>query len=364
MPKVEIHALSKKFKSAKGEEVLALDNLNLEIPDKKYSTLLGPSGCGKTTLLRIITGLVSPTNGQVLFDGEDVSQRTPQERDIGFVFQHFSIFPHMDVWHNTAYGPLVRGWEKENIAKAVRSNLKLVGLHDRTRALSHELSGGMRQRLGLARALATQANLLLLDEPMSALDVKIGAFLRYKLRKIVKDNKLTAIHVTHNQEEAMVISDNIILMKKGRVVQSGTPEELYNKPKTIFAANFIGKCNFFEARKLDENTIEVEGKKLKTNKELKYDEMVIGVRPEKIHLKPHHDQVLITGNIDLINFLGHLYEYRINVNGNIVKAYKRIKSDEVTKKYQEGDRVNFSISGEDIFIFPKPKDMKKELSLD
>ncbi|RLC37949.1 hypothetical protein DRH27_03485 [Candidatus Falkowbacteria bacterium] len=364
MPKVEIIGLTKKFKSAKDEEILALDNLNLNIPSKKYSTLLGPSGCGKTTLLRIITGLISPTKGQVLFNKEDVSLRPPQERDIGFVFQHFSIFPHMDVWHNTAYGPLVRGWEKEDIAKAVKINLKLVGLDDRAKALPHELSGGMRQRLGLARALATHAKLLLLDEPLSALDAKIGAYLRYELRKIVKNNRLTAIHVTHNQEEAMMISDNIILMRKGRIVQTGSPVELYNYPKTIFAANFIGKCNFFTARKLSDNLIDIGGRKLAVKKNIKYDEMVIGIRPEKIHLKSHPGQALFTGKIDLINFLGHLYEYRINVNGNIIKAYKRIKDDKLPEKYREGDKVNFSISGDDIFIFPKPKDIKKELSLD
>ncbi len=364
MPEVEIIGLTKKFKSAKGEEVLALDNLNLSIPNKKYSTLLGPSGCGKTTLLRIITGLISPTGGRILFDGEDVSRRLPQERDIGFVFQHFSIFPHMDVWHNTAYGPLVRGWKKDDIARAVESNLKLVGLDDRPRALPHELSGGMRQRLGLARALAARARLLLLDEPLSALDAKIGAYLRYELRKIVKNNRLTSIHVTHNQEEAMMISDNIILMRRGRIVQTGSPEELYNHPRTIFAANFIGKCNFFSARKLTDNFIDIEGRKLETRKEIKYDKMIVGVRPEKIHLEPHPGQPRFTGKIDLINFLGHLYEYRINVGGNIIKAYKRIKGDYLTRKYREGEKVSFSISGNDIFIFPKPKDMKKELSLD
>ena len=364
MPKVEIKNLTKKFTSAKGEEILALNNLNLKIPNKKYSTLLGPSGCGKTTLLRIITGLINPTEGELLFDGKNVRGSLPQDRDIGFVFQHFSVFPHMDVWHNTAYGPIVRGWDKEEIAKAVKINLKLVGLNDRAGAFPRELSGGMSQRLGLARALATQAKLLLLDEPLSALDAKIGAFLSYELRKIVKNNQLTAIHVTHNQEEAMLISDNIILMKKGRIIQTGSPEELYNYPKTIFAANFIGKCNFFAARKLKENLIDVAGQHLETNKKLNYDEMIIGVRPEKIHLDPHPGQAHFIGKIDLINFLGHLYEYRINVDGNIIKAYKRIKDINLAGKYREGDKVTFSISGNDIFIYPKPKNLKKELSLD
>ena len=364
MPNVKIVNLRKVFKSVREESVVALERLNLDIPDKKYSTLLGPSGCGKTTLLRIITGLITPTEGQVLYGREDMAKKPPQDRDIGFVFQHFSIFPHMDVWHNAAYGPTVRGWKPDDISSAVESNLKLVGLYDRAKALPDELSGGMRQRLGLARALAARASLLLLDEPLSALDAKIGAYLRYELRKIVKGNRLTAIHVTHNQEEAMTISDNIILMKKGSIIQTGTPEDLYNTPQSIFAANFIGKCNFFPARKYSPDSVSIDGKILKTKKKIKDDKLVIGIRPEKIHLEPHPGQIRFEGKIDLINFLGHLYEYRINIGGNIIKAYKRIKGDYLQKKYREGDKVSFSFSGEDIFTYPEPEDIKKELSLE
>ena len=153
-------------------------------------------------------------------------------------------------------------------------------------------------------------------------------------------------------------------MRKGQIVQTGTPEELYNHPQTIFTANFIGKCNFFTARKLTNNLIDIEGQKFEIKKKIKHDTMIIGIRPEKIHLEPHPGQPHFTGKIDLINFLGHLYEYRINVKGNIIKAYKRIKGDYLTKKYQEGDKVTFSISGDDVFVFPTPKDIKKELSLD
>jgi ABC-type Fe3+/spermidine/putrescine transport system ATPase subunit len=363
MPNVKIVNLIKRFVSARGEDFLALDRLNLDIPDRKYSTLLGPSGCGKTTLLRIIAGLLEPTSGQILFDNMDVSGKMTQERDIGFVFQNFSIFPHMDVWHNTAYGPVVRGWSQEEIAKTVERNLKLVGLEKRDKALPHELSGGMNQRLGLARALAGHSSLLLLDEPLSALDAKIGAFLRYELKKIAKTNHLTAIHVTHNQEEAMTISDNIILMRKGEIVQTGTPEALYDQPNSMFAANFIGKCNFFNARKKSPHSVEIDGKMLQLPDEVLQDKIVIGIRPEKIHLDPHPDQIRFSGRIELINFLGHLYEYRINVESNIVNAYKRIKGKNLKQKYHEGDVIEFSFSGEDVFVFPEPEDFKKELSL-
>jgi ABC-type Fe3+/spermidine/putrescine transport system ATPase subunit len=236
MPEIEIKDLKKIYKTTDGD-VHALDDINLRIRKGDYNTILGPSGCRKTTLLRCIAGLVDPTDGKIFFDGQDVRGMSIQDRQIGFVFQHFAIFPHLDVRENVAYGPTIRGWKKEEIEKSVRSNLKRVGLADRSHAMPGELSGGMRQRLGLARALSTNSKLLLLDEPLSALDAKIGEFLRYELRRIAKKRGITAIHVTHNQAEAMTISDNIILMKHGKVVQDGTPEEIYEKPNSIFSAS-------------------------------------------------------------------------------------------------------------------------------
>lgn len=364
MPQVKIEDLSVIFKSAKGEKITALNNINLKIPNNKFNILLGPSGCGKTTLLRSIAGLIEPSKGRVYFDNTDISERTVQDRDIGFVFQHFAVFPHLDLWHNVSYGPVARGWEEKDVYDITKKSLKLVGLLKRANALPRELSGGMRQRLGLARALATKSRLLLLDEPLSALDAKIGAYLRYEIRKIVKSNGLTAIHVTHNQEEAMVIADNIILMKKGRIIQSGTPEEMYNFPNSIFSANFLGKCNFFAAQRINDHEISLLGIKLKAAPKIKYDEIIIGVRPEKIHLEEKINKKMITGRIELINFLGHLYEYRINVKGDTVKAYKRIKEQKIGKQYKVGDNISFWFHSDDVFVFEKPKDLDEELSLE
>lgn len=363
MPQVEIVNLSKEFISAKGKEIIvALEGVNLVIEDKKYNTLLGPSGCGKTTLLRIIAGLTEPTSGKIFFDKKDMTNVPVQDRNIGFVFQNFAIFPHLDVWHNVSYGPVVKGWPDEEIKRITKKNLNMVGLLKRANALPGELSGGMQQRLGLARALAAKSDLLLLDEPLSALDTKIGTSLRYKLEEIVKEKQVTAIHVTHNQEEAMTISDNIILMKKGKIVQTGSPEEIYNYPKSVFAANFLGKCNFLKAQKISDHQVDCRGKKINIAQKIGLDSMILGVRPEKIHLESKLNEKLLCGKIELINFLGHLFEYVIKINDETIIAYKRIKEEKIKDIFKVGDIISFWFSPEDVFIFKEPEDFEEEIS--
>lgn len=363
MPSIEIKNLSKRYKSG-NQEVMALDNINLKIEKNKYHTLLGPSGCGKTSLLRAIAGLLEPTAGEVFFDDKNISKLPTQERDIGFLFQQFAIFPHLDVWHNTAYGPIIKGWKQDEIKEIVDNNLKLVGLYKRGDAMPDELSGGMKQRLGLARALATKSKLLLLDEPLSALDAKIAEFLRYELKEIVSKNNLTAIHVTHNQEEAMTISDNIILMKKGQIIQTGSPEELYNDPKSIFCANFIGKCNFFAGDKIAENILNYKDLKIRFQKEIDSKRIIVGVRPEKIRLREQTDGEMLPGKIEAINFLGYIYEYIIDCKGQKIIAYKRIKEHAIKEKFKVGDDIFFWFNPEDTFAWPEPENFEEELSLE
>jgi len=362
MPEIEIKKLKKIYKSA-DKEVTALDDVNLKIKSGAYNTLLGPSGCGKTTLLRSIAGLLTPTAGEILFDGENVENLSVQDRHIGFVFQHFAIFPHLDVWHNVAYGPIIQGWSDEEIEKSVKSNLKRVGLSDRPHAMPGELSGGMKQRLGLARALSTNSKILLLDEPLSALDAKIGEFLRYELRRIAKKHGITAIHVTHNQEEAMTISDNIILMKHGRIIQTGSPEEIYEEPNSIFAANFIGKCNFFSGRRTSAHKIECGDKKITVDDDGDFKDAVVGIRPEKIHLEKESKTNLFSGTIELVNFMGHFYEYQIRSGKDLVWAYKQFKEDDIKEEFKLGDQVFFRFNPKDCFVWKKPKNMEKELGL-
>lgn len=360
---IEIKNLNKKFISGR-QEIIALDDINIQIEKFKYHTLLGPSGCGKTTLLRAIAGLIKASSGDILFEGRNVSGLPVQERDIGFVFQQFAIFPHLDVWSNTAYGPVVKGWEHEEIMHAVETNLKLVGLHNRSDAMPSQLSGGMKQRLAVARALASRSKLLLLDEPLSALDAKINEFLRNELKKIVRKHNITAVHVTHNQEEAMTISDNIILMKKGRIIQTGSPEELYDHPLSIFCANFIGKCNFFSGEQIDGNMILYKDHKIKFKAKIDSSRVIVGVRPEKIRMENIGEGEMLHGHIELINFLGYLYEYIINCGGQKIRAYKRIKEYKIKEKFKIGDQVFFTFNPEDTFAWPEPRDFKEEISLE
>lgn len=362
MPEIEIKNLKKIYKTVDGD-VAALDDISLRIKEGDYNTILGPSGCGKTTLLRCIAGLIDPTEGEMLFDGKNIGNVSVQDRKIGFVFQHFAVFPHLDVWHNVAYGPTIRGWKKEDIEKAVRSNLKRVGLSERPHAMPNELSGGMQQRLGLARALSTNSKLLLLDEPLSALDAKIGEFLRYELERIVKKHGITAIHVTHNQAEAMTISDNIILMKHGKVVQDGTPEELYEKPNSVFAANFIGKCNFFSGEKIGDYKVKCGEKIITVGRNIESSQVAIGVRPEKFHMESKGEHNFFSGKIESVNFMGYFYEYQIRSGENMIWTYKQFKEHQIKEKFHPGDKVSFWFSPEDCFVWPKPKNMEKELSL-
>src|SRR5512136_889061 len=241
MPEVRVVNLTKKF-----GKIAAIDNVTLTIHDKEYFSLLGPSGCGKTTLLRLIAGLIDLDSGEIYIGDKLVNDVPPEDRDIGFVFQTFALFPHMTAWSNVLYGPKVKNYDAKQAETIGHEVLEMVKLNERLDAYPSELSGGMMQRIAVARALAAGAKILLLDEPLGQLDAKVRNEIRYEMRKMAKDLNLTAIHVTHDQAEAMSISDRIAVMKKGRIVQVDTPQELYTHPNSIFVAHFIGESNFLE----------------------------------------------------------------------------------------------------------------------
>ena len=357
MPNIRVVNLTKKFGN-----VTALDSINLEVHDQEYFSLLGPSGCGKTTLLRLIAGLIEPTSGEIWIGDKRVDDVPPEDRDIGFVFQTFALFPHMSVWDNVLYGPKVKNFnlkEAETIGDEV---LELVKLHERLDAYPSELSGGMMQRIAVARALAAGAKTLLLDEPLGQLDAKVRNEIRYEIRKRAQDLKLTAIHVTHDQSEAMSISDRIAVMKKGKIVQVDTPQELYIHPHSIFVAHFIGESNFLEGIVCDRNDgimeIELRGgfKVTAVGKGLKKDErVVLAVRPEvlKVEKEATEKENLLIGKVEKISFEGTFVRYvvRLGSKDSIVAIKPSLAGD----WFNVGERITMHFQPEKTHVFAYPE---------
>jgi iron(III) transport system ATP-binding protein len=228
-------------------ETVAVDGVSLDVPAGEFLTLLGPSGCGKTTTLRMIAGFEQPTSGHVVLDGRDVSRLPPQKRDVGMVFQNYALFPHLDVWENVAFGLKSRGEPRAVIGDKVDRALALVEMAPYARRKVQALSGGQQQRVALARALAPEPPLLLLDEPLSNLDAALRERTRDELRALLKQLGMTAVFVTHDQEEAFALSDRVAVLDRGRLQQLGTPEALYASPVNAFVASFLGRANFFPA---------------------------------------------------------------------------------------------------------------------
>lgn len=253
MKSVKLDHVSKMFGKARGVE-----NVNINIKSGEFFTFLGPSGCGKTTTLRMIAGFYYPTKGRIYFDNKDVTTLQPNKRNIGMVFQNYALFPHMTVFENVAFGLEVRKLSKATIKEKVEKALKLVHLENFENRKINELSGGQQQRVALARALVIEPDILLLDEPLSNLDAKLREETRLEIKRLQVELGITTIYVTHDQTEAMTMSDRIMVMKEGIVQQIGTPQEIYNRPANHFVASFIGESNI-----LDGIITEINGEKIK-----------------------------------------------------------------------------------------------------
>ena len=367
MPEVRMVNVTKKY-----GKIVAVDNVSLQIKDREYFSLIGPSGCGKTTLLRMVSGLVQPDEGEIYIDDRLVTSVPPEDRGIGFVFQTYALFPHMNVWDNVTYGPRVKALESKESERIGREMLEMVRLFERLDAFPSELSGGMMQRVALARALSAGAKLLLLDEPLGALDAKIRFELRYELRKFVKDLELTGIHVTHDQSEAMAISDRIAVMRKGKILQVGTPKELYLHPQHIFVANFIGEANFLEGyvTKLDDNepTIELRGGLYVQSVDKghkKGEKVVVAVRPEILAVEKgeKRGKNSIFGHVEGLRFEGTNIRYEIQLeNGDVVVV---VRPSLTVEWLDIGEKVTVSFPVEKSFVFTYPeKGLKTELALE
>jgi ABC-type Fe3+/spermidine/putrescine transport system ATPase subunit len=369
MPDVELKNVAKTFDKGR---IVAVDHIDLHVRDKEYLTLLGPSGCGKTTTLRMIAGLELPTEGEISIGERLVSNLPPEYRDIGYVFQEYALFPHMDVWDNVTYGPRVKGWEEEKSERVGREMLELVRLFERTDAFPVELSGGMRQRIALARALSSGSKLLLLDEPLGALDAKIRTALRYEIRKLVKDLQLTAIHVTHDQAEAMAISDRIAVMRKGKILQVGTPQELYMNPQHIFVANFVGESDFLEGYVVDRAdhklTVELRGGISVTSlnqDHKKGEKVVVAVRPEvlSIHKGKRSGVNSIFGNIEAFRFEGNNVRYEIRLQNEDLLVV--VRPALMGEWLDVGEEVTVAFPAGKSFVFSYPeKGLMMELALE
>jgi iron(III) transport system ATP-binding protein len=257
MIEIRIEDLFKVFRSGPSQTA-AVDGVTLTIGGGEFFFLLGPSGCGKTTLLRMIAGLIEPTSGRILFGGRDVTGLPVEKRNTAMVFQNYALWPHMTVTENVEFGPKMRGVSREVRRELAQTNLVRVQMESFGRRKPNQLSGGQQQRVALARALAARADCLLLDEPLSNLDARLRLHMRGELRKLVKATGATAVYVTHDQKEALSMADRIALMNAGRIVQLGTPEDLYNRPATRFVADFIGEADFITGRLVTVDPVRVE----------------------------------------------------------------------------------------------------------
>lgn len=288
-----------------------LKGINLSVGEGEFFTIIGPSGCGKTTLLRIISGFYTPDKGNVYFNEKDVTLLPPWERNIGFVFQNYALWPNMNVYENIAYGLKIRKMPRAYIEKKVKQVLEFVNLSGIERQKPDELSGGMQQRVAIARAIVINPSLLLLDEPLSNLDAKIRVSLRKQIKEIQKELSITSIYVTHDQEEALEISDRIVVMNMGESQQIGKPEEVYNNPRNLFVASFLGEGNFIkgsinQSGEFIANDLSI---RLKTKYSASIENITIMIRPEDVTVVGPEEDYHIEGKIIKRYYAGNLKKY-------------------------------------------------------
>ena len=339
---IELKGINKKY----GDNTV-LDNLSLNIKSIEFLTLLGPSGCGKTTTLKIIAGFENADSGEVLFNGEDISSLAPNKRQLNTVFQKYALFPHMNVYENIAFGLKIKKLPKDEIDKKVKEMLKMVSLSGFEKRKIDSLSGGQQQRIAIARALVNEPKVLLLDEPLGALDLKLRKEMQLELKNIQQKLGITFIFVTHDQEEALTMSDTIVVMNNGVIQQKGSPEDIYNEPANAFVADFIGESNILSGVMIEDykvnfrnHVFECVDKGFSSNENID-----VVVRPEDIKISSDETGVL-HGTIKSVIFRGVHYEMIVEEKG-----YEWIVHN--TKHFKEGTKVSLDIHPEDIHIMKK-----------
>lgn len=340
MSKVVLNGLVKKY----GQNTV-VKGINLTAEDGKLVSILGPSGCGKTTTLRMIAGFEKTDGGEVYFDDKPMSKVPVNKRNIGMVFQSYALFPHMTVFDNIAYGLCQRKLKSDEIKARVDETVKMVHLEEYTKRKPKELSGGQQQRVALARALVIKPDVLLLDECLSALDKKLRVEMQVELRRILEETGVTTFFVTHDQEEAMTLSDKIVVMNNGSIEQVGTPYEVYEKPNSRFVAGFLGKANFFEGKVTSVNDSEkyvvIENERgsvaIPAQGVKAGEDVVFAVRPEKIRISKEPISGALKGKIEHITYSGNISTCNIDCgNGEILCE---VSNDMISERPQRGDNV-------------------------
>lgn len=370
MPEVRLEKVTKTY-----GKITALRDVSLEIHSGEYLCIVGPSGCGKTTLIKSIAGIVQPDSGETYIDGKSVTPLPVEDRGTGYVFQEIALFPHMNVYDNVSYGLMVKGESVDGRRGTVTEMLDMLSMRESSKFLPSELSGGARQKTAIARALASGSTLLLLDEPLGALDFKVRTVIRYELKRLVKGLGLTAVHVTHDQEEALSIADRIIVMKAGRVVEVGPPDELYLNPRNLFTAKFLGEANFFACRVLGlagkTCRVDVGGTMLSIKRREDLDlnpgeDCVVAIRPEFVKLVHGRRSRANTlqGTVREESFLGDARSYGVEtLNG--LKAQLKVPASEEEPDIRVGDEVGIMLPEEHMLIYRYPPEgLEKELALE
>ncbi|HEX3018633.1 MAG TPA: spermidine/putrescine ABC transporter ATP-binding protein [Caproicibacter sp.] len=345
MEKVSIISLQNIAVSFDGEAVLK--DFNLSIGDGEFVTLLGPSGCGKTTTLRIIGGFVRPDSGDVFFSGKKITNLPPHKREVNTIFQKYALFPHLNVYDNVAFGMRVHGKSEREIKAKVNEMLTMVNLKGFEHRSVNQLSGGQQQRVAIARALANEPKVLLLDEPLGALDLKLRKDMQAELKKIQQQTGITFLFVTHDQEEALSMSDEVVVMDKGAIQQIGTPLDIYNEPKNAFVADFIGESNILDGVMREDFLVEFAGRKFRcVDQGFRQNEPVdVVIRPEDVDIVPP-DEEHLTGVVQTVNFKGVFYEIIVDVQG-----FKWMI--QTTDIEQAGAKIGISIQPDEIHVMHK-----------
>ena len=348
---LKINNLTKDF-----GELRAVDTVNININAGEFYSILGPSGCGKSTTLRMIAGFVLPTDGEIFVGDTNITYQAPEKRNIGFVFQNYAIFPHMNVFDNISFGLRMRNFDKKTIGTKVVKALEQVNLTGFAARFQRELSGGEQQRVALARVLVTEPQILLLDEPLSALDKKLREEMKIWIKELQKKLKITTVYVTHDQSEALTMSDRIAIMDKGKISQIGTSTDIYERPKNKFVADFIGISNFLPLK-----IISSQNSHLKVsfnNKEfiipdMNYnsDKLTAVLRPEHIIINPEINNNLLTfeGVVEIISYQGSLIRYIINSNN--IKFISEFANLPKSKQFKSDEKIQFGFDLNNLVVF-------------